>query len=352
VGTVKIKSWIDGWSRSASALILAILIGIMALSAFSPSVRTGSPPRTSKSRMTDAELYKMIIVEVGAGKSYYEAAVRNHRKGGYPLKPFFTVRMPTLAVLSATLTVNGARFLLLGLIFIAGFAWYRLFARGLEERPLRLAAVALLITSLSTLASPVLALFHDTWAGVLIALSLALNQHRKIGLSIAVGLTAALIRELALPFLLLMACAAGWERRWQEALGWAGAIVLFAGAMALHAHGLTPFVTNADLASQGWKGMGGWSFYLSTMTIATPLSIGPAWLARMVIPLCLLGWFAWKSPLALRVAGLLAGYGLLLALFSRPDTFYWGLMMTPLLLPGLALAPVIITRLFRQVRAV
>jgi hypothetical protein len=351
VGAVKIKSWIDGWSRSTSALILAALIGLMALSAMSPSARIGSPQRTSKSRMTDAELYKMIISEVGTGQSYYEAAVRNHRKGGYPLRPFFTVRMPTLAILSARLTVSGARYLLLGLILVAGFAWYRLFARDLDDKPLRLLALALLVTSLWTLTSPVLALFHETWAGVLIALSLALNQHRRIGLSIAIGLAAALTRELALPFLLLMSCAAARERQWQEAAGWAGAIALFGGAMVLHAHSLTPFVTSNDLASQGWRGMGGWSFYLSTMIIATPLSAGPAWLARTVIPLCLLGWFAWRSPLALRVAGLLAGYGLLLALFSRPDTFYWGLMMTPLLLPGLALAPVVLARLFRQVRA-
>jgi hypothetical protein len=97
--------------------------------------------------------------------------------------------------------------------------------------------------------------------------------------------------------------------------------------------------------------MGGWSFYLSTMTIATPLSIGPAWLARVLIPLALLGWFGWRSPLALRVSGLLLGYGILLTVFSRPDTFYWGLMLTPLLLTGLAVAPIMIARLFGQMRA-
>jgi hypothetical protein len=349
VVTGKISSWFDGWSRTACALVLATLIAIMALSALTPSVKTGSPPRTSKSRMTDAELYAKVISEVRNGTPYYASVVRNHRENGYPLRPFFTVRMPTLATLSAMLPPSGARFLLLGLIVAAGMAWFRLFVRDLEQRAVRISALVLVAVSLTTLASPVLSLFHDAWAGVLMALALALNQQRKVAASIAVGLAAALIRELAIPFLLLMATAAAWERKWREVAGWAAAIALVGGALIVHARALSPLVTASDLHSQGWKGMGGWSFYLSTMTIATPLSIGPAWLARMLIPLALFGWFAWQSPLALRVSGLLIGYGILLAAFSRPDTFYWGLMMTPLLLAGLALAPLMIARLLGQI---
>ena len=321
----------------------------MAFSALAPNVKTGAPPRTSKARMTDAELYAKVISEVRAGTSYYSSVVRNHRENRYPLKPFFTVRLPTLAILSAALPASGARFLLLGFIVAAGLAWVRLLMRGLEQRFVRLGALVLVVTSLTTLVSPVLALFHDAWAGVLIALSLALNQQKKVTASVAVGLAAALIRELALPFLLLMACAAAWEKKWQEGVSWAAAILLVGGAMMLHAQALSQLVTALDLSSQGWRGLGGWTFYLSTMTIMTPLSIGPAWLARLLIPLALFGWLGWRSPLALRVAGLLIGYGILLAVFSRPDTFYWGLMMTPLLLIGLAFAPLMIVRLIRQI---
>jgi hypothetical protein len=351
VVTGKISSWFDGWSRTACALVLATLIAIMALSALAPSVKTGSPPRTSKSRMTDAELYTKVISEVRSGTPYYASVVRNHRENGYPLRPFFTVRMPTLAKLSAMLPPSGARFLLLGLIVAAGIAWFRLIVRDLEQRAVRISALVLVAVSLTTLASPVLSLFHDAWAGVLMALSLALNQQRKVAASIAVGLAAALIRELAVPFLVLMACAAVWEKKWREVAGWAAAIAVTGCAVILHAGALSPLVTDSDLSSQGWKGMGGWTFYLSTMTIATPLSIGPAWLARMLIPLALFGWFAWRSPLALRVSGLLIGYGILLAAFSRPDTFYWGLMMTPLLLAGLAFAPLMVARLLEQIRS-
>lgn len=346
----KISSWFDGWSRAACALILAALIAVMAVTALAPSVRTGSPPRPSKARMTDAELYAKVIKEVRGGTPYYASVVRNHRENGYPLKPFFTVRLPTLAMLSATLPASGARFLLLGLILCAGIAWFRLLVRDLVPRAVRIAALVLVAMSLTTLASPVLSLFHDAWAGVLMALSLALNQQKKVWASIATGLAAALIRELAVPFLLLMACAAAWERKWRESASWAAAIGLVGGAVILHAQALAPLVTATDLSSQGWKGMGGWSFYLSTMTIATPLSITPAWLARMLIPLALIGWFGWRSPLALRVSGLLLGYGILLAAFSRPDTFYWGLMVTPLLLTGLATAPLMIARLVVQIR--
>jgi hypothetical protein len=346
----RIETWFDGWSRRASCLLLAALLALMAISALSPAVRTGSLPRTSAARMTDSELYQRIIADVASGKSYYTAAVEGHRKGAYPLKPFFTVRLPTLATLSAALTPRGAHILLLIMLLAAGLAWWRLLVQKLSDKRVRLASIALLFMSLATLGAPVLAVFHDTWAGALIALSLALNQQRRIGASIGFGLAAALFRELAVPLLLLMACAAVWEGKMREAAGWVAAILVFGLVMFLHARALAPLVIATDFTSQGWKGMGGWTFYLSTMTLATPLSIVPPWLARMLIPLCLFGWLAWKTPLALRGGGLLLGFGLMLMLFSRPVNFYWGLLMTPLLLGGLPLAVPAVGRLYQQAR--
>ena len=59
----------------------------------------------------------------------------------------------------------------------------------------------------------------------------------------------------------------------------------------------------------------------------------------MLVALALVGWASWRDPLALRVCATLAAFALLLALFGRVDTFYWGLMIAPTLLIGLAFAP-------------
>ena len=49
---------------------------------------------------------------------------------------------------------------------------------------------------------------------------------------------------------------------------------------------------------------------------------------------------------------LLIGYGAMIALFARPDTFYWALLVAPLSLVGLAFSPRAIATLVRRARGV
>jgi hypothetical protein len=65
----------------------------------------------------------------------------------------------------------------------------------------------------------------------------------------------------------------------------------------------------------------------------------PDIVARFVVPLSVFGWLSWKSDPGLRVCGLLVGYATLIMVFARPNTFYWGLLIAPLLLPGICFAP-------------
>jgi hypothetical protein len=93
-----------------------------------------------------------------------------------------------------------------------------------------------------------------------------------------------------------------------------------------------------DPASPGWSGMLGFGFFVRTMSISTALSLAPLWLAAPLVGLALAGWASWRDPLGLRVFATLATYTLLLSVFGRTDTFYWGLLVAPLLLVGLAFA--------------
>jgi hypothetical protein len=329
----------DGSGRLASAATLAALLCAILLSLAAPTkaIQTGSSGGAAP--MSDPQLYQHVIDSVASGENYYNAIAHWHREGGFPLKPFVTVRMPTLAVLSTAIGITGKMIAIALLILAVVLAWRRRLGNAHLGRLSVLTATGLIAVSAAMFIIPVATLFHESWAALLIALSLALRRPEKFAASIIMGLAAALIRELALGYLVLMLCIAAYEWRWREATGWLAAIALFGIALALHARGVAAVVQPSDLASQGWNTGAGWPLYVSATASATPLIHLPEWVARIVIPLCFFGWWSSRFDLSLRVVGMLAGYAVMIMLFARPNTFYWGMIAAPLLLAGLAFVP-------------
>ncbi|MGB8602146.1 MAG: hypothetical protein WCD42_08115, partial [Rhizomicrobium sp.] len=167
--------------------------------------------------------------------------------------------------------------------------------------------------------------------------------------SVVIGLVAVLIRELALPYLLVMALCGFYEKRWREGLGWCGALILFAGFMLWHAHAVGQLLLPGDRASGGWLGLGGWPYVLllarwNGLFIAS----APAVVAS-VLPLMLLGAGAWPK-MGGRMALITIGYATGFLVVGRPDTSYWGLMMTPLWALGAAMAPGALRDLVKNLR--
>ena len=78
---------------------------------------------------------------------------------------------------------------------------------------------------------------------------------------------------------------------------------------------------------------------MTTLSVSTALMLAPLWLAAILVGLSLVGWASWRDPLALRALVVFLVYGALLSVAGRPDTFYWGLMVAPAFLIGLAFAP-------------
>lgn len=291
----------------------------------------------SDEQMSDVKVYQRITKAVANGEDYYAVVAREHRLHNYPLKPYFTIRPPTLAWISACLEPTGTRLALYVLIGLTVMAWLEVF-RGISGTPLvQYAAFGLLAESAFVLSFSPFMYFHESWAALLIALSIALRRPDRFGLSIAAGLAAVLFRELALPYLMLMAVLAAYEKCWREAYGWSGAIVLALVAQLLHAHAVAAVVIASDPASQGWTGLGGWSFYLTAANNSSLLELLPMWVTAVVVPFSLFGWIAWRSAIALRVVGLMLGYATLLVLFARPDNVYWAILIEPFLLAGLSL---------------
>lgn len=341
--------WLTRPSRFASLsvrggrtglILLAVLMlaTLLALGTPGPPPVSHDPARRAEDR-ADVMLYESIVENIRGGGQYYPVAAAALRVGDYPLKPFVTFRLPTLAEVQATLPPTAVRFMLYALVAATAFAWYRRLAPAFVRAVPRVVAMALLAGGMMAFVQSELVDFHEIWAGLLIALSLALRRPDRWLPSVAFGLAAVLVRETAGPYLALMAFFAILEGNRREALGWLVAIGVLAIALVLHAHAVAQVVRPLDPASPGWAGMLGFGFFVKTMAISTALDLAPLWLAAPLVGLALFGWAAWHDELGLRMLTLLAGYALVLAVFGRTDTFYWGLLVAPAILVGLAFVP-------------
>ena len=320
------------------ALVLLSAIGLLIAFGLTLALSAG-PPAPRPGGGADARLYEAVIRDVAQGVPYDDAAAREHRAARAPLHPFLTVRPPLLAEGLAALpnaTVRAGVLAALAAVTWGAWAW-RL--RGLRREPVRYAwALTLLASGVCVALSGGAYLFHEMWSGLLIALSLALRTPRSWVFSVLVGLLAALLRELAFPFLAAMALVALLERRRIEAAAWSGALLVAGLALAAHGAAVASVTTASDLASVGWTSFGGWAFVLRLAGLNGFLLNAPFWLPAILVPATLLGLLFWndgESGLGRRVGFVVLGYTLAFCVVGRADNDYWGLMLSPLLPLGL-----------------
>jgi hypothetical protein len=140
------------------------------------------------------------------------------------------------------------------------------------------------------------------------------------------------------------------ERRWREAAGWAVVVGIFAIYLTAHAHWVSQVVLPTDQASQGWSQMLGFKFALKSIAKVTMGIQMPYPLVSALLILSMFGWLSVRSGWALRAFLLLLGYGLMLTLFARADTFYWALIAAPLSFVGLSFLPKAFADLAEAVR--
>jgi len=339
----------EGWSRSAALAAIAAMLALLAIACWSPAAAPAPKVRTSAAQHSDLQLYRDIIARVRSGGDYYEVTAEELRTGNYPLKPFFTFRLPTHAMLYAALDERAmvAIFWLLSAGMMLAW-WVRL--RPCLPRPLLAALLILIAGGLGGLLQPQTGLFHESWAAVLLGLMIAVHRPGRFWPAVLAGGAALMIRELALPMILAMGGLALLEKRWREAAAWAAIVALFAAYLALHAHWVGQVVRPDDPASPGWSSLLGLQFALKSIAKVTLGIRLPALLASALLVLSLFGWASVRAGWALRVAILLAGYGAMIALLARTDTFYWALIAAPLSFAGLAFVPKAFSDLANAVR--
>jgi len=341
----------ENWSRTPALVVLAGLLICLAIVSWSPSSAPSPKLRTSPAVQNDLSLYRDVIAGVAAGGGYYEVAAREHRAGNYPVRPFYTFRLPTLATLYATV---GER-VMLYLLWLLGagllFAWW-IRLHPLLPLPLLGGAMVMLAGGIGGLMQPVTGIFHESWAAILMSLMIAIHRPGRVWPAIVAGTAALMIRELALPMILAMAGIALVEKHWREAAAWSAVVLVFAAYMALHAGWVAEVVRPGELASQGWSRMLGGQFALKSIAKVTLGIRLPDALAAGLLILSLFGWASVRADWAVRAALLLTGYYVMLALFARADTFYWALLAAPLSFVGLVFVPTALADLARAIRVV
>lgn len=350
---INTQSRFAGLDRRWAMLVIAVLVLAIA-ACFIPakqaapvvSAHTAAPAKP-KVANEDLLLYQKINARVGAGEEYYAVASDELRKGNYPLKPFVTFRQPTLAHIMGTLGPSLSFALLCLLTAATLFAWWRRLDGAFDDPGRRITGVMLVGAGAALVAQPQYAVMHELWAGLLMALALALRKQVHWGWVLAVAAIALFVRELALPFVLLFAAAALFEKNWRELAGWSALLITFAFLFYLHATHVAAAVRPEDPSSPGWLSIGGWHGFLQTMRLTSAIRVLPDALGNMLVILSIFGWLSWRTSTGLVGSLFLLGYGLIFMVLGRPDNFYWGLLVAPVLLLGLAFLP----RAFGDLRA-
>ena len=328
---------------------LAVLVALVAALAWStvavPQMRSGEAKaqvtkaeNNGKKGIGDYELYRRIYKRVDAGENYYKAAVAEQRANRYPVKPFVTVRLPTLATVQSWLGLEMLGHVLVVMLVVSVGLYLPLTQdrTGLAERVAGAFALLLGGASLFARQGP---LSHESVAGILLTLALLSYRTTNFWPSLIFAAMALAVRELALPFVLLWLALALVAGRWREA-GWvAGVVALFALGLWLHSLGVAAAVVDGGLASPGWKAMAGPALPLMGLVRMTPLLTLPTWLAAPLAVLPLVGWASLGGKRAGFACLSFAGFFLMMALFARPENYYWALIILPAYAAGLAFAP-------------
>ncbi|HET9629010.1 MAG TPA: hypothetical protein VFP14_05940 [Novosphingobium sp.] len=347
--------------QGLARVVLGLLAVFLLLAAIAPgySPPPPPPPKVSQSDASghkvvkeddnDLRLYRLIDQRIARGDDYYVAATEEQRNNNYPVAPGLTVRLPTLAMVTVAVGpagLVGLQVLLFVAMMLANARRLGLEPGGESRRPM---ALALLMAGIASGLSARYNMLHEIWAAQLIALSFGLHrpQHGRWGAAWLAAAAALAVRELSLPFVLLMAAWALWHRRWREGAAWVALIVLFGIALASHLHFAEAQIRPGDPVSPSWVILKGISGLMYKVNNSTFLSLVPVPLSGMFVVLALFGWTGWRSPMGSFGALLTLGYAFAFSIAGRDNNFYWGILITPLLFMGAAFLPFALPSLWR-----
>lgn len=312
---------------AALVLMLALLAVSLGGSDSEPRLGSSAIALADGIKTGDQALYAAIDQAVADGEGYYHAAARLHRERHYPLRPFVTVRLPTLAWLRAAVgpaVMWGLAFLL---IVTNAIAWYRRFRN--ERSWIRFAALFIMAVAGAAGISPQVLTAHEWWAGLMLSLALALERKNSFPAVLTLAAGAALIRELAGAFLVILLAEAIMRRAWGRFVAVACAMECFLLAILLHRAAVHTVVIPSDIASQGWGGGRGLAGFADDLALLSGLDALPKSMARFFALLPLVGWLGTQRAVGYMPFCWFLAYAVGEGMLARGDNYYWAQIVLP-----------------------
>ena len=351
-----------GWDRWPARILLLVVAALLVLAAIAPLsasldgkpsevpslIGDGAPnEQTESERDEDLAFYDRVIERIGHGENYYDFIVEEQRARDYPVRPGLAVRLPTLAWIHASLGEPAMIALAIALLFACIWAWWKRLGEEPGGLRFRLLGTALMAMGGSLGLNRSFFVLHELWAGMLIALAFGLHRPGRWGAALFVAALALALRELVLPFVLLMAAMAAWRKDWREATAWIMLVAVFAAIMVWHLSLIAVQEVPSDPVGPDWLVLRGLSGWLGNIVLSSNLRLLPHELASPVVILMALGWAGWKSSAGTTGTFLYLGYGLAFMLAGRANNFYWGAVVAPAMFIGLAFLPMALPSLVR-----
>lgn len=310
----------------------------LALSLFGfaePTHKAWAPMRVGDGEGTgDVVLYRRVVDHVRAGENYYDAVAQLHREMMYPLKPFVTVRLPTLAWFHAHLGLMTMMVLVVALIATVPVVWYFVLKRQGFGFGWRATMIGMLAVGGALGLDTRTPYIHDIWAGLLLSIAIALDRRKLFAVQLALVVLATLIRELAFPFLLVMLAHALVIRARGQVAAIVGAMGFVAIVLFLHKLAVDAVVLPGDYASGGWSSMRGPMGFARDMSFLAGYDKLPLPLVILISLAPFGGWLAYGLRDDFRAFTWFSGFALTISIFARADNFYWAQLMFPAYLLG------------------
>lgn len=354
------------WGAWPARILLAVVAALLALAAIVPLTASmeGAPAQVPSllndvssaqhaepDRADDLVFYDRVIKRIENGENYYDFIVEEQRTHNYPVRPGFAVRLPTLAWIHAWVGETAMIAFAIILLVVCVWAWWRRLGEEPGGARMRLLGTALMAMGGSLGLNRSFFVLHELWAGMLIALAFGLHRPGRWVAALAVAAVALAVRELVLPFVLLMAAMAAWRKDWREAAAWFALIATFVAFMAWHLSLVTARGLPGDPEGPDWLVLRGFSGWLGNIVLSSNLRLLPHEIAGPLVVLMLLGWAGWKSAAGNTGTLLYLGYGLAFMLAGRANNFYWGAVVAPAMFIGLAFVPMATKSLIGAARA-
>ncbi|HKY23341.1 MAG TPA: hypothetical protein VJM31_19145 [Vicinamibacterales bacterium] len=305
------------------------VLTLLALGALAIAALYGTKPSAMAGTVTgaiDIVTYRAILGKLRVGTPYYVAVGEELRQGRYATREVFNWRTPLhwSALSLVPEVVSRALLIAFGLVLCVA----TLVVTAQRPTVARWTAVTMQVGTLAIVSVPEAILMSETWAGVLIGLSVCAYSVQRPQLAVPLGLFALFVRELAAPYCVVCTVLALVHKRWCEAGTWLGGACLYAIYYGWHFTQINLHRLPSDLAhASSWLELGGLPSLLAKVHWHGWLLVTPMPLTAFALVLVVAGTAAAGAPRHVRLTS--AAYLVFFLAAGKGFDAYWGTMAWP-----------------------